>query len=320
MEKLVQIEYVEKQLKTAFRKGISALYKLIYEEEGGRRKRSKLREFSGFTFTDDSDEFRAKLEYSSFLFVGDLISICNILGLNYSANKEQLRQNIIRSSMDISSLVDRDTEEESGTDDEDDNRRDKTELDNDENSGNGNFDGSVLSGNDDVTRNPRRPKDVKFTLGFKDIEETVSEFDGSESFSIERWFADFEDAAVLFQWSDLEKIVFARRLLKGSAKLFIQSELGLVIWKKLKTVLLKEFATKITSAQLHSMLFRRKIKETESVFEYFLVMREIASRDKIENEALFDYVISGLGDSAGNKAVLFGAKDISDFKDRLKTY
>ena len=185
-------------------------------------------------------------------------------------------------------------------------------------SGNGNFDGSVLSANDDVTRNPRRPKDVKFT--FKDIEETVSEFDGSESFPIERWSADFEDAAVLFQWSDLEKIVFARRLLKGSAQLFIQSESGLVTWKKLKTVLLKEFARKITSTQLHSMLFRRKIKETESVFEYFLVMREIASRGKIENEALFDYVISGLSDSAGNKAVLFGAKDISDFKDRLKTY
>ena len=87
MAKLVQIEYVEKQLKTAPRKGICALYKLIYEEEGDRRNRSKLREFSGFTFTDDSDEFRAKLEYSSFLSVGDLISICKILGLNYSANK-----------------------------------------------------------------------------------------------------------------------------------------------------------------------------------------------------------------------------------------
>ena len=72
----------------------------------------------------------------------------------------------------VGSLVNRDTEEKSSTDDEDDNRRDKTELDKDENSRNGNFDGSVLSENDDVTRNPRRPKDVKFTLGFKDIEET----------------------------------------------------------------------------------------------------------------------------------------------------
>ena len=35
---------------------------------------------------------------------------------------------------------------------------------------------------------------------------------------------------------------------------------------------------------------------------------------------LYSIVISGLGDSAGNKAVLFGAKNISDFKDRLKTY
>ena len=67
------------------------------------------------------------------------------MGLNYSAIKEQLRKNIIRSLMDINSLVDRDTEEESGTDDEVDDSSDspmkeKTELNDDNDNGKGNFD------------------------------------------------------------------------------------------------------------------------------------------------------------------------------------
>lgn len=49
-------------------------------------------------------------------------------------------------------------------------------------------------------------------------------------------------------------------------------------------------------------------------------MREISSQGNVETEGLFDHVIEGLGDSASNKAVLYGAKNISKFKERLKTY
>ena len=37
MEKVVQIECIEKQLKMTPSKGISALHKLMYEEEGDRK-------------------------------------------------------------------------------------------------------------------------------------------------------------------------------------------------------------------------------------------------------------------------------------------
>lgn len=49
-------------------------------------------------------------------------------------------------------------------------------------------------------------------------------------------------------------------------------------------------------------------------------MREIASRGTIEVEAILEYVINGIGDRASNKAILYGAKTISEFKERLKTY
>ena len=61
-------------------------------------------------------------------------------------------------------------------------------------------------------------------------------------------------------------------------------------WKKLKSALQDEFVPKISSAKLHDMLGKRKINKTESVEEYFLVMKEIAARRKIETDALHSYL------------------------------
>lgn len=68
------------------------------------------------------------------------------------------------------------------------------------------------------------------------------------------------------------------------------------------------------------MLTNRKFKETETVQEYFLIMREIAMRGNIGQETLFEYVIDDINDSINNKAILYGAKSNSEFKEKLKTY
>ena len=68
------------------------------------------------------------------------------------------------------------------------------------------------------------------------------------------------------------------------------------------------------------MLSQRKMKESESVQEYLIVMRELASRGMIEMEAVFEYVINGINDSPSNKAILYGAKSVSEFKEKLKNY
>ena len=68
------------------------------------------------------------------------------------------------------------------------------------------------------------------------------------------------------------------------------------------------------------MLSQRKMKESESVQEYLIVMRELASRGMIEMEAVFEYVINGINDSPSNKSILYGAKSVSEFKEKLKNY
>lgn len=64
MERLEQIKPVASNIKTGATKTIKALHKLIFEQEGDRGNRQRLREFEGFTFVNGSDEHKTKLAYA----------------------------------------------------------------------------------------------------------------------------------------------------------------------------------------------------------------------------------------------------------------
>ncbi|XP_073811783.1 uncharacterized protein [Musca autumnalis] len=160
----------------------------------------------------------------------------------------------------------------------------------------------------------------KFAMNFRDIEDTIRNFDGSKNLSIRSWLDEFEDNARVMCWDQFQMFIFAKRSLKGLAKLFISSERGITSYNQLKRALLDEFDTVVNSCQLHKMLMERKMLKNESIQEYFLHMREIASRGSIEDKALMQYVIEGIKDSTVNKTILFGAENINEFKKKLRCY
>lgn len=92
----------------------------MFEEDGDRKNRQRLREFSGFHFYDDSEEYRNKMNYVSTLSFGDLTSICNILGINYEGNKEQVRERILKSLIDINQLEKAHEDDDATTEDDED--------------------------------------------------------------------------------------------------------------------------------------------------------------------------------------------------------
>lgn len=49
-------------------------------------------------------------------------------------------------------------------------------------------------------------------------------------------------------------------------------------------------------------------------------MKEIAARGEIKDEALFYYIVEGISDKSANKSVLYGAKNVRQFKEKLKIY
>lgn len=74
------------------------------------------------------------------------------------------------------------------------------------------------------------------------------------------------------------------------------------------------------STRLREILVSRKMKANEIVVEYFLKMKEIASRVYVEDEALIEYVIDRIPDKECNKAIMYDTKTLKEFKEKMKAY
>lgn len=66
-------------------------------------------------------------------------------------------------------------------------------------------------------------------------------------------------------WSS--KLIYAKKCLRGLAKLLIQSEQKIKSWTILKQKVRQEFEVKVSSAQIHKQLMIRKEKKDEAVQE-----------------------------------------------------
>lgn len=317
MERLGQIPAITAKIKSASFKVIKMLHILVFGNEGDKSNRKRLLEFQGFVFLAESDELAAKMRQASQqLSVGDLVSICNILAMDYSGNKQEVISRIYSGLMNLNQLAreaerDNDEQDDDDENDESDGAEEVQEVQEDRK--------TVI---EQIVQQPQQIvlQPQHFALSYKDVENTVRAFNGADVYPVERWINDFEDAAVLFGWSEIQKLVFAKRTLTGLAKLFIQSERGLNTWLELREALREEFATRINSAQLHEMLISRRKKKNESVQEYFLSMRELAAKGNIEAEALIKYVIDGITDDINHKLILSGARTLLEFKEKLRSY
>ncbi|XP_077280624.1 uncharacterized protein LOC143907622 [Temnothorax americanus] len=238
MGKLSEVLAINQNIGTASKPVITAMHRFVFEEDGDRNNRRRLRKFKGFTFKDDEPEFAAKMQYALRFTIGDLISICNVLGLEYAGNAEQIRERILRALMNIDTL--RPIEDEDDMDDDDEKYDASVNESDDVVETDGDADGkedekvrSQAQGSDARPGRSYRRGNKHFMLSYRDVEDSVRSFNGTDSYPIKRWISDFEEAAVMFGWNDLQKVVFAKKSLKGVAKPFIQSESVIKTWKKL---------------------------------------------------------------------------------------
>lgn len=163
-------------------------------------------------------------------------------------------------------------------------------------------------------------EDVEVHISFRDLEKSMNIFTGDDTYPITEFLEEFEDVAELMKWTSVEKLVYAKRLLGGTAKLFLRSIGRVKDYTNLKKALKEEFGPKLNSAMIHKKLTARKMKNDETYQQYFLVMKEIALHGKVEDAALMEYVIDGIRDLETNKTILYGATDIKDFRKKLDVY
>ena len=172
-----------------------------------------------------------------------------------------------------------------------------------------------------LRRNTRRTdRRVRYVPSFKDVEESMTTFSGDDKRSIKRWISDFEETAEMCEWTGIQKAMYARRLLRGSAKLFVNYEKCGKSWNCLKSALRSEFGDKVCSHKIHRELQQRKKQDDESYQEYTYKMLDIASQADVDTDSVIRYIIDGIRDEEANKVILYGAKSIGELKKRFVIY
>lgn len=226
----------------------------------------------------------------SFLSIRELRSILSKRGLSSSNNKAELVKRLgehLKAEQENSII---ENNEENDEEDSDDN-----------------------SGADNET-------DMAANFVFKDVEDALEVFDGETGKNITDWLKEFEDISTVCAWSDIQKYLFARKLLRGAAKLAIETSTGIGSYAQLIAKLKAEFKDTISSAEVHDLLRNRKKTAEESFIEYFYRMKQIANKGKVDEESVVSYIIAGIPDDPQNKVVLYDATTIEELKSKLKTY
>lgn len=183
-------------------------------------------------------------------------------------------------------------------------------------------DGSGSESDDDssVERRHHRNRHRHNHFTIKDVEGSLTHFSGDDKLPIEKWIDEFEDMSALLKWNDLQKLVYGKRMLTGSAKKFISFEKRVTSWNTLKRRLIREFSVKLNSADVHSRLFKRRLRADESSRQYIYEMQEIASQGYIEKDALIQYIIDGMPDDEVSKTVLYNSRTIRELKKNFEIY
>lgn len=155
---------------------------------------------------------------------------------------------------------------------------------------------------------------------FNDLKGSFRPFKGEPGNNISNWINHFEDNAETFQLTELQKLVFAKNLFEGQAKLYAEYESRAKTWKQLRTELLTEFGEQSNSLLIHQELTFRQKHANETNVEYLYEMLTIGSRGNVDVEAILTHTTNGLPGPTHSKTILYGAKDLREYKHNLRIY
>ncbi|GFW78594.1 uncharacterized protein LOC105457711 [Trichonephila clavipes] len=164
---------------------------------------------------------------------------------------------------------------------------------------------------------------TQFWTLLRNISATSRKFTGEDFYSVNSFFHDVEENFELFPAiSSSQKLIFAKRLVCGTAKSFLFSQRNLNTYESFKKALIEEISDSVTSIEIHRELEKRKMYKTKTLMQYFNSMRELANRcdSKTDEASIIHYVINGIDGPHSDKIILYGATSFSEFKQKLRTY
>lgn len=154
---------------------------------------------------------------------------------------------------------------------------------------------------------------------FADVQCAIAQFTGDDMYRVRKWIGDYERLMNSMNASANARLLCARRLLGGSAALFMRS-VAANTWFELRDQLIDEFDRQVDRRDVYKQLANRCIQKNEPIRQYVFEMQTLGSQIDIEEEELILFIIDGLRDSSPAVSVLYGIRNMTDFKRRLPEY
>ncbi|GBM05316.1 hypothetical protein AVEN_46859-1 [Araneus ventricosus] len=193
--KLIDIPELKAAIASERTSKIRYLHQLLFDFDGDRQNRNRIREFSGFDFQPNDKDFNKKAKViEEKLSLNELITISNLLLINNEGTKKEIVQRLLTyiCNLNVSNQnIIRENDSESESENEQ-NRKSHENLSKE----------SVQL----PVHNVYQPN-----ISFSDIESIIMTFDGNSHQSVEIWIELFEIVVNMFNLSDLHKLVFGKR-------------------------------------------------------------------------------------------------------------
>lgn len=89
---------------------------------------------------------------------------------------------------------------------------------------------------------------------FRNVPESISTFSGDDNLDVKRWLSEFERMSDFRDWTDTQRVINAKKLLRGSAQSFIRYEGRCTSWQRFKKLLSIQFEETVHTYQTHKEL------------------------------------------------------------------
>lgn len=156
-------------------------------------------------------------------------------------------------------------------------------------------------------------------LEFTDIQHAIAPFSGDNTYGIRKWLIDFNNIMDASFADNRIRLLFARRLMTGSAAIFLRNVTA-DTWDILQQQLVREFGRQINRRDIYLQLASRSIRRDETTRQYVLTMQDLARQGDIGEQELVQIIVDGLNDHSAAVTMLYQANSIDNLKDLLVVY
>jgi len=162
-------------------------------------------------------------------------------------------------------------------------------------------------------------------MEFKTMIHQPQTFSGKIGENVDSFIDDFNLAALINNWGEIDKITLLPLYLKDSASKFfklIKTKTPNINWEQTKQQIKEKFINIGNDKLLRIQLNQRKLMDNETLNEFIINMMELCYKinPNMVEEEICEKILAGLPDEIYNKIDILDNTNISKITENLKRY